>query len=154
MIRILSAALVVAVIAALFLGWRSTAAVSRADRAESALSEAKDAVGYLQRTLKIEQDKAQALSTIGDKLEEDRTHAETVPAAVVADLRNGNLKLRKQWAACETSRLSSSSASAVERDALAASRDEAAGRIVRIGRDADDQIRACQAVVMADRSQP
>lgn len=99
-----------------------------------------------------EQASAGRVATIGDKLEEDRTHAETVPATVAADLRNGNLKLRKQWAACETSLLSSAAASAVERDALAASRDEAVGRIVRIGRDADDQLRACQAVVIADRS--
>lgn len=151
MIRILSAALVVAVIAALFLGWRSTAAVSRADRAELALSEAKDAVGYLQRTLKAEQDKAGELSKIGDKLEEDRTDAETVPAAVVADLRNGNLKLRKQWADCETSRLSGAAASAVERDALAELRAKDQGDLVRVGRDADIQLKACQAVISADR---
>lgn len=151
MIRILSAALVVAVIAVLFLGWRSTAAISRADRAELALSEAKGAVGYLQRTLKTEQDKAKALSTIGDKLEKDRTHAETVPAAVVADLRSGTLKLRQQWATCETSLLSSAVASAVERDALAELRAKDQGDLVRVGRDADDQLRACQAVTMADR---
>ena len=27
-------------------------------------------------------------------------------------------------------------------------------RIVRIGRDADDQLRACQAVILADRGKP
>ena len=154
MIRILSVALVAAIIAALLLGWRSTAAVSRANSAELALSEAKDAVGYLQRTLKVEQDKAKTLAVIGDKLEEDRTDAETVPAAVADDLRDGRLVLRKQWAACETRRLSDSVASAVERDALASSRDEAAGRIVRVGRDADDQLKACQAVILADRMTP
>ena len=154
MIRILSAALVVAVIVALFLGWRSTAAVSRADRAELALSEAKGAVGYLQRTLKTEQDKAKSLASIGDKLEEDRTDAETVPAAVVADLRNGNLRLRKQWAACEASRVPDSPAAAVQRDAEAELRREDQGDLVRVGRDADDALKACQAVVVADRANP
>lgn len=154
MIRILSVALVVAVIAALFLGWRSTVAVSRADRAELALSEAQDAVGYLQRTLKTEQAQAKTLAAIGDKLEEDRTDAETVPAAVVADLRNGNLRLRKQWAACEASRLSDSPAAAVQRDAEAELRRADQGDLVRVGRDADDQLKACQAVVLANGSQP
>ena len=154
MIRLLSAALVVAVIAALFLGWRSTAAVARADRATAALSEAKDAVAYLQRTLKAEQDKAKTLASIGDKLEEDRTDAETVPAAVAADLRNGNLVLRKQWAACETGRLSDTAAGAVERDALAELRAKDQGDLVRVGRDADDHIKACQAVAVADRAAP
>ncbi|HEY1036666.1 MAG TPA: hypothetical protein VGE09_16950, partial [Pseudoxanthomonas sp.] len=73
------------------------------------------------------------------------------PDAVVADLRAGNLRLRKEWAGCETQRLSDAAASAIERDALAASRDALAGDLVRVGRDADDQLRACQAVVQEDR---
>ena len=42
-------------------------------------------------------------------------------------------------------------ASTVERDALAQSREELAGAVVRVGRDADDQLAACQAVVLEDR---
>ena len=99
----------------------------------------------------LEQTKGQELAKIGAKHEEDREAAEAVPAAVVADLRAGNVRLRQEWAGCETRLLSQAVASTVERDALAASREEAAGRIVRIGRDADDQLAACQAVIKADR---
>ena len=108
-------------------------------------------VEAVQATRSIEQSQGQALATIGAKHEEDREAAEAVPAAVVADLRAGNVRLRREWAGCETQRLSDAAAGAVERDALAASREEAAGRIVRIGRDADDQLAACQAVIKADR---
>jgi len=100
----------------------------------------------------LEQAKGQELAQIGAKHEQDREAAEAVPAAVVADLRAGNLQLRRQWAACETNRVSESAAGIAERDALAELRAKDQGDLVRAGRDADDQIRACQAVVIADRS--
>ena len=131
--------------------WRDRSA----DLAESR-QEAKALAGQVeavQGARTIEQSQGQALATIGAKHEEDREAAEAVPAAAVADLRNGNVRLRQEWAGCETRLLSQAVASTVERDALAASREEAAGRIVRIGRDADDQLAACQAVIKADRAQ-
>jgi len=101
----------------------------------------------------LEQTKGQDLAKIGAKHEEDREAAEAVPAAVVADLRAGNVRLRRQWAACETNRVSESAASVAERDALAELRRKDQGDLVRVGRDADDHVRACQATVIADRSQ-
>jgi hypothetical protein len=102
----------------------------------------------------LEQTKGQELAKIGAKHEEDREAAEAVPAAVVAGLRDGNLQLRRQWAACETNHVSESAAGAAERDALAELRAKDQGDLVRIGRDADDQVRACQVIVRADRGQP
>jgi len=104
-------------------------------------------VDAVQGARQAEQAQGQALAGIGAKHEEDRMAAETVPAAVVADLRAGNVRLRKEWAGCETRLLSEAVASAVERDALTQRREQLAGEIVRIGRDADDHVRACQAVI-------
>jgi len=101
----------------------------------------------------LEQTNGQELAKIGAKHEQDREAAEAVPAAVVADLRAGNLQLRRQWAACETNRVSESAAGAAERDALAELRAKDQGDLVRVGRDADDQVRACQATVKADRTE-
>ena len=128
----------------------------RGDRAEGAeATTQRDAAQAetkaVQGARATEQASAETLADIGTQHEEDRRDAETVPAAVVDDLRADRLRLRRLWAGCETQRLSDATAGAIERDALAASRDEAAGRIVRIGRDADDQLRACQAVILADR---
>ncbi len=129
--------------------WRDRSAdLAESQQEVKALASQVDAV---QGARTIEQSQGQALATIGAKHEEDREAAEAVPAAVAADLRNGNVRLRQEWAGCETRLLSQAVASTVERDALAASREEAAGRIVRIGRDADDQLAACQAVIRADR---
>ncbi|SON93567.1 hypothetical protein [Xanthomonas citri] len=98
-----------------------------------------------------EHKQAESLADIGAKHEEDRQAAQAVPDAVVADLRNGALKLRDGWASCETQRLAETAAGTRERDAAAERREEFAGAVVRVGRDADDQLRACQAVVRADR---
>ncbi|MNM21166.1 Bacteriophage lysis protein [compost metagenome] len=129
----------------------------RGDRAELAQSQttAKQLTGQVQAeqdARALEQIKGQELAKIGAKHEEDREAAEAVPAAVVADLRAGNLQLRRQWAACETNRVSESAAGIAERDALAELRAKDQGDLVRIGRDADDQVRACQAIVRADRT--
>lgn len=129
--------------------WRDRSAdLAAADAATAAW---KHAEGQQRAARATEQQAGQSLATIGEKHEQDRQAAEAVPAAVVADLRAGNLRLRREWAGCETQRMSDAAASAIERDALAASRDALAGDLVRIGRDADDQLRACQAVVQADR---
>ncbi|MEQ8034271.1 hypothetical protein [Xanthomonas sp. WHRI 6106] len=128
----------------------------RGDRAEGAASEqmAGTALGALageQAARATERQQAETLSSIGEKHEQDRETAKAVPEAVVADLRSGALKLRDGWASCETQRLTEASAGTAERDAAAERRDEFAGAVVRVGRDADDQLRACQAVITEDR---
>ncbi|HEL4296698.1 TPA: lysis protein [Stenotrophomonas maltophilia] len=131
----------------------------RGDRAETgeARQQASTSAGQVQQlneTRAVEHSQAEALATIGAKHEEDRTAATTVPAAVVADLRAGRLQLRDDLATCSTSLLSQAVAGAVERDAHAELRAEVAGAAVQIGRDADDHVRASQAVIRADRVEP
>ena len=99
-----------------------------------------------------EHQQADALATIGAKHEEDRTAATAIPAAIAAGVRDGSLQLRDDLATCNTARLSQAAAGAVERDQAAQLRAEVAGALVQIGRDADDHVRACQAVIEADRS--
>ncbi|OEY98652.1 hypothetical protein BIY41_09810 [Xanthomonas citri pv. glycines] len=130
----------------------------RGDRAEGANSEQKAgaALGALaseQAARSSEHKQAEVLAGIGAKHENDRQAAQAVPDAVVADLRSGALKLRDGWASCETQRLAEAAAGTRERDEATQRRDEFAGAVVRVGRDADDQLRACQAVVLADRGQ-
>ncbi|WP_353089182.1 lysis system i-spanin subunit Rz [Stenotrophomonas sepilia] len=105
------------------------------------------------QTRATEQSKALQLADIGAKHEEDRTAAATVPAAVVADLRAGRLQLRDDLATCHTARLSEAAAGAAERDARAELRPEVVGAAVQIVTDADDQLRACQALIRVDRDQ-
>lgn len=108
-------------------------------------------VEQVNQTRATEHTQAEVMASIGAKHEEDRAAAPAVADAVVAGLRDGTLRLRDDLAACHTNLLSQTAAGALERDAATQRREEFAGRVVRIGRDADDQLRACQAVIQADR---
>lgn len=127
--------------------WKGDRAEVRETRAE--LRQSKAEAKAVERARAAEQNKSAALAEIGAKHELDRQAAEGVADSVVADLRAGNVRLRQEWAGCETRLLSQAAAGTVERDALAKSRAELAGAVVRVGRDADDQLRACQAVIEA-----
>lgn len=130
----------------------------RGDRAEAAVAVQEVAVVKQNLTAEQgaraeEQQRADTMATIGARHEEDRAAAPAVDDAVVAGLRDGTLRLRHDLASCHTDLLSQTAAGALERDAATQRREEFAGRVVRIGRDADDQLRACQAIVAADRAE-
>lgn len=130
--------------------WRG----DRADGAE-ARQQASASAAQAQQVNQVratERTQADKLAAIGVKHEEDRTAAQAVPDAVVAELRAGTVRLRHDLATCHTDRLSEAAASAGERDAPADLGVTLAGPAVGIGRDADDQLRACQAVIAADRA--
>lgn len=132
-------------------GWRwradrSDLAMVRADAARHA-----GAVLSEQRLRREQEERSEAMASLGEQHEHDRERAAAVDADVVAALRAGTLRLRDDLAACHTGRLSEAAARTGERDAGAQLRAEAAAALVRIGRDADDQLRACQAVIELDR---
>lgn len=63
----------------------------------------------------------------------------------VADLNAGALKLRQQWAGCETSRLSEAAQTAAGADDRTRLQRESAGRIVRAVDECQAQVTALQA---------
>jgi len=133
-------------------GWAWRGDQAERDASDKLLSSTAQALQQEQSVRTTEHRQADTLATIGAKHEEDRTAAAAVPAAVAAGVRDGSLQLRDDLATCNTARLSQAVAGAVERDQAAQLRAEVAGALVQIGRDADDHVRACQAVIDADRS--
>ncbi|WP_164079726.1 lysis system i-spanin subunit Rz [Stenotrophomonas maltophilia] len=131
--------------------WRGDRAEGNEARQQASVSAAQ--VAQVNEARATEHAQAQTLATIGAKHEEDRAAAATVPAAVVAGVRDGSLRLRDDLATCNTARLSQAVAGTIERDQAAQLRAEVAGALVQIGRDADDHVRACQAVIQVDREQ-
>ncbi|RRU90097.1 hypothetical protein EGJ24_01285 [Stenotrophomonas maltophilia] len=129
--------------------WRDDRAEGAEARQQASTSSA--LVQQVNQARATEHAQAETMATIGAKHEEDRTAAATVPVAVVAGVRDGSLQLRDDLATCNTSRLSEAVAGSIERDQAAQLRAEVAGALVQIGRDADDHVRACQAVIAADR---
>lgn len=147
--QILAAVWLLSLLAAFGAGW-----AWKGDRAEvretrTELKQSKVEAKAVDQARGKERSQSEALAEIGEKHELDRQAAEGMADSVVADLRSGNYRLRNELASCETSRLSESSESASQRDAGAISREEIAASAIRIARDADDQLRACQAVVRA-----
>lgn len=130
--------------------WRDRSADLNASLGET--KQAVAAVAQVQSARAIEHRQANTMANIGAKHEEDRAAAEAVPDAVVADLRTGDLQLRDDLATCTTSLLSEAVAGTIERDAHAQLRAEVAGALVQVGRDANDHVNSCQAVIIADRA--
>lgn len=83
-----------------------------------------------------------------------RDSADLHQATLVADLRAGNVRLRQLWAGCVQSAPASEAAQGVagRSDGQADLRAESAGRIVRQGADADNQVSWLQAELIATRA--
>ena len=95
---------------------------------------------------------AEAQAEIAAAYIKGKADAEATGKQVVADLRTGNLRLRNQWRSCEADRVSGATATTAGADASADDRAESAGRIVRAAREADEHIRALQALLIQERS--
>lgn len=157
-------------IVALLGGWRATAFAvialaalafadytrqrlqhAQADYARQQLAMADAALVAERYARAIEAERAKRSAAIAESYEKGKSDAEVTAVRVVDDLRTGALRMRHQWAACETDRLSAATAAASQPDAAADDRASSAGRIVRAAAQADAQIAALQALVRADR---
>lgn len=74
---------------------------------------------------------AEARAEAGKKFEEDKKNAQTEHDRIVAGLNGGVIKLRREWATCETDRLSESAAAVTKLGEAERRRNESAGRIIR-----------------------
>lgn len=151
-ILIAMAALLVWTALVFFIAWSWRGSRCEVATSGQTAATATAAVDQVNDTRATEHAQADKMAAIGESHEKDRAAAPAVADAVVAGLRSGALRLRNDLAACHTDLLSQTAAGVLERDAAAQRRAEFAGAVVRAGRDADDQLRACQAVVAADRA--
>ena len=140
-------------IACLFLQNRATRADVRAD-AESARAQASEArAKALSEVIETERAAAKRANEIAAQYEQDKINAKADAKRIVADLRTGNLRLRKLWEGCQAERVPQADRAAGQPDASADDRAESAGRIVRAAREADDQIRALQDFIRSERQE-
>lgn len=102
----------------------------------------------------VEAIRAQAAAAAAEQYEQGKLDAQTAADRVVAGLNAGTVRLRREWAGCETSRLSAAAARAAEPDAADRLRAASAGRIVRAVAECQAQRDGLMALVRADRSTP
>ena len=96
---------------------------------------------------KAEQRIADAQNAAAEQYERGKQDALESADRVVADLRSGNLRLRQQWAGCETHRVSEGAQAAAVIDATEQRRIESASRAVRAAAECDAQVAGLQALV-------
>lgn len=115
-------------------------------RAEKVIGEfAKAEAEAQEKARAVEQRRAEDLAALDAKYQRELDDAKGKAESVAADLRAGNLRLRQHWqASIATCELSADSAAALHADEVAQLRAESAARIVRLGAEADAQIRALQ----------
>lgn len=97
-----------------------------------------------------EEAQAQAFAAIEAKHKQELKDAKRKADAVAADLRAGNLRLRKQWQGCSAAAgrdMSETAGTAGVADADADIRATDAGHLVRIAAEADATILGLQAIV-------
>lgn len=127
------------------------AARNKATLMDARLKALTEELRLTEQARKSEKRAADAMERISGAYEQGKRDAEAKSVAVVADLRAGNLKLRDHWRGCQ--RDAEAATSAAVADAEARVREEAAGRIVRVGAEADAQVRGLQSVVADYRRQ-
>lgn len=92
---------------------------------------------------------AEELNAIAARYEQEKADAEAQRERELAALRDGSVRLRKLWQGCEAAAGSvpGASPSAVESDAVAELRRQAAADLVRVGADCDAHVRGLQQVI-------
>lgn len=110
---------------------------------ELALSEAK--------ARQVEQERNEAVSKAAANYEQGKQDAEAEAKRIADGIADGSIRLRKQWAACETGRLSDRAAVAGELAAERRLREAAIGRVLGIGREADQHVQALIRAYEANR---
>lgn len=154
-----AAVVLAAILGAGWAGWewrdRSAdieAAEARA-KAEKIIGDFAKAEAELQaKYRKAEQARTEAVAEAASQYNKGVSDAQAKSAAVVADLRAGNVRLRQHWqGAIATCDLSRDSAAALAAEREAELREQGAADLVRLAAEADAQVRALQEAYEAMR---
>ena len=149
---VVAALAVAALIGLLYFRGISALSDARATQAESERDSARQEVVSLKEAIVTERRRTEAMAAIAKDYEEQKDAAAVESERVIADLRAGNLRLRKLWQAqAATADLSEAVARAAELDEGARDREESAAAIVRAADECDAQVRGLQQVIEADR---
>lgn len=154
-----------AVIAALLLAlgfmqlrvsWAHTAtakAETKAAKAETDLADLRADIAEQRETFErlaraTEQRQATEMKAVATKHEQERQDAQADADRTIADLRSGAVRLRDEWAGCETAALvSGAAAGAGVADDAARLRQQGAADLVLIGQQCDAQVAGLQSAI-------
>jgi hypothetical protein len=146
-------ALAVALLAALAFGWLQTQrlAGARADLVTLQGWLDKARADALEAKLTREAEHRAALEAVRATYEQELTHAEAEHNRLVADLRAGTVRLRRELRCPPAADLPGAATGAAGSDGHPEVWGEIAAAAVRVGDECDAQLRAAQAVIRSDR---
>jgi hypothetical protein len=130
---------------------RAADAVARADASEQRAQTLEAQLQAVSEARNKEREAAKRANAIAAQYEQDKLNAESAAKRTADDLRAGNLRLRQQWEGCKAGGVPQANRAASEPDAAAEQRIEGASNLVRIGQEADAQIRALQDFIRSER---
>lgn len=136
---------------ATWLGWEWRDRSADAAMSELSAKLAKADAQAQANARQVEQARTAGTNAAAEGYERGKQDAQAEAERVAAGLRDGTLRLRKHWAACETGRLSDSAAAAGELEAERKLREAAIGRVLGIGREADQHVEALIRAYEANR---
>ena len=109
------------------------------------------AIRLTQNKIKEAEDR-QVFAQIAEQYKKDIADAKAEGNRIAADLRAGNIKLRKQWQGCSVPAKAADGSSGADEEARL--REESAGRIIGNAAEADSWIRALQDTVRQLQAEP
>lgn len=119
--------------------------------AEAVAVQAQSDASAQARAREAEHASAERLNEIAEAYERGKRDAQATSDRVAADLRAGNLKLRRELGALYTAQLSSAAAGAAELDAAAQRGAEIAAAAVAVGAECDARDKALRQIAIEDR---
>jgi hypothetical protein len=125
--------------------WRLEVAAHKGTKATFVAEQATAAREFAEAAREAEQEQAKKYAEVEARHQQELSDARKAGERVAAELRNGSLRLRDEWAGCETDKRVSEAAASASRDAdRARLRIAGAQRLVQLGAECDARIRALQ----------
>jgi hypothetical protein len=94
-----------------------------------------------------EQEMLELQNKVAQEYERGKQNAEIESQRIVAELRSGVLRLRKQWDSCQTGDLPGTATTPGQSNATTGYREESAGRIIRAADECDAQVTGLQDIL-------
>ena len=149
--RVMAGIIIALVLAVAGISWHDIHEIRAAAKATAAKDDAHAANVQLQLTLQTERNNTAAANAVAEQYEQDKAHAEQTATSIAADLRAARIRLRPVWRCPAAVAVPASSASAGQSHAVTDVQAAAAAAVVRVGAEADAQVKALQAFIRSQQ---
>ncbi|WP_156803338.1 hypothetical protein [Frateuria aurantia] len=149
--RVMAGIIIALVLAVAGVSWHDIHETRAAAKAIAARDDAHAANVQLQLTLQTERNNTAAANAVAAQYEKDKAHAEQTATSIAADLRAARIRLRPVWRCPAATAVPAASTGTGQPHAVTDVQAAAAAAVVRVGADADAQVKALQAFIRSQQ---